>query len=68
MLDKNKKKFMSVPFIFRTTQVSEEQIVKAFDLSVHGLFIKDSNFNDLKNTFIRIIDYWLKSKMPAKKG
>ena len=68
MLDKNKKKFKSVPFIFWTTQASESQIVQAYDLSVHGLFIKDSNFNDLKNTFLCIINYWLKSKMPSKKA
>lgn len=68
MLDKNQKKFKSVPFIFWTTQASESQIVQAYDLSVHGLFIKDSDFNELKNTFICIINYWLKSKMPSKKN
>lgn len=68
MLEKNKKKFKSVPFIFWTTQASEAQIEKAYDLAVHGLFIKDSNFNELKNTFTSIINYWLKSKMPSKKN
>lgn len=67
MLEKNQKKFKSVPFIFWTTQASEAQITKAYELSVHGLFIKDANFNELKNTFTCIINYWLKSKMPAKK-
>jgi DNA-binding NtrC family response regulator len=66
MLDRNKKRFKSVPFIYWTTQASEQQIVKAYDLSVHGLFIKDPNFNELKNTFTSIINYWLKSKMPSK--
>jgi CheY-like chemotaxis protein len=66
MLDRNKKRFKSVPFIFWATQASEQQIVKAYDLAVHGLFIKDPNFNELKNTFICIINYWLKSKMPSK--
>src|ERR1044072_2794670 len=51
MLDTNKKIFKSVPFILWTTQASEAQIVKAYDLSVHGLFIKDANFNELKQTF-----------------
>ena len=68
MLEKNQKKFKSVPFIFWTTQASESQIVQAYDLSVHGLFIKDSDFNELKKTFICIINYWLKSKMPSKKN
>lgn len=68
MLEKNQKKFKSVPFIFWTTQASESQIVQAYDLSVHGLFIKDSDFKELKNTFICILNYWLKSKMPSKKN
>jgi len=68
MLEKNQKKFNSVPFIFWTTQASESQIVQAYELSVHGLFIKDADFNELKNTFTCIINYWLKSKMPSKKN
>jgi CheY-like chemotaxis protein len=66
MLEKHQKRFTSVPFIFWTTQASEHQIEKAYSLSVHGLFIKDSTFDQLKNTFITIINYWLKSKMPSK--
>lgn len=67
MLEKGKKRFTSVPFIFWTTQASEQQIQHAYNLSVHGLFIKDSNFTDLKKTFTTIINYWLKSRMPSKK-
>ena len=66
MLSTNKKIFKSVPFIFWATQVSENQIIQAYDLSIHGLFIKDSSFEELKNTFKYILAYWLKSKMPSK--
>lgn len=66
MLAINSKKFKSVPFIFWTTQASEEQITQAYNLSVHGFFIKESRFEDLKMTFIYILNYWLKSKMPSK--
>jgi DNA-binding NarL/FixJ family response regulator len=66
MLAINSKKFKSVPFIFWTTQASEEQITHAYNLSVHGFFIKESCFEDLKMTFIYILNYWLKSKMPSK--
>lgn len=67
MLATNSKIFKSVPFIFWATEVSESQILRAFDLSVHGLFIKDTSFEELKKTFTHILNYWLKSKMPAKK-
>jgi DNA-binding NarL/FixJ family response regulator len=67
MLATNSKIFKSVPFIFWSTEVSESQITKAYDLSVHGLFIKDSTFDELKKTFTSILNYWLRSKMPAKR-
>jgi CheY-like chemotaxis protein len=67
MLATNLKKFKSVPFIFWATEASESQITRAFDLSVHGLFIKDPSFQELKKTFTHILNYWLKSKMPSKK-
>lgn len=68
ILAKNSKKSHSVPFIFWSTQASEAQITRAYDLSVHGFFIKESTFDDIKNTFIHILNYWLKSKMPSKSG
>lgn len=67
MLATRSKKFKSVPFIFWSTYASEQQITHAFDLSVHGFFIKDNTFEDMKTTFIHIINYWLNSKMPSKK-
>lgn len=66
MLATHSKKFRSVPFIFWTTQASEEQITRAYNLSVHGFFIKESGFEELKITFIQILNYWLRSRMPSK--
>lgn len=67
MLATHSKKFKSVPFIFWSTYASEQQITHAFDLSVHGFFIKESTFEDMKTAFLHIINYWLNSKMPSKK-
>lgn len=67
LVESHSKKFKSVPFIFWTTHATEEQITQAYDLSVHGFFIKEGSFADLKETFQIIINYWLKSKMPAKR-
>jgi CheY-like chemotaxis protein len=66
MLLANSKKLKSVPFIFWSTTASEEQILQAYNLSVHGFFIKDNSIHDLKETFKTIINYWKRSKMPAK--
>jgi len=68
LLESGLKKFKSVPFIFWSTQASEAQITEAFDLSVHGFFIKEGSFTELKQTFSYIINYWTKSKMPSKTG
>ncbi|HEY4209811.1 MAG TPA: response regulator [Puia sp.] len=66
LLDTHLKKFKTVPFIFWSSHLTEEQITQAYDLGVHGIFIKEGSFDDLKNTFSTIIGYWLKSKMPSK--
>lgn len=66
LLATNSKKFKSVPFIFWSTHATETQITRAYDLSVHGFFIKDNTFGELKKTFAHIVNYWLKSKMPSK--
>jgi CheY-like chemotaxis protein len=66
LLDGHQKKFKSVPFIFWTSDASETQITRAYELAAHGLFVKDSTIEELKDTFRIIIRYWIKSKMPAK--
>lgn len=66
LLAKQGPKFHSVPFIYWSTQASESQVKQAFDLNAHGFFIKDSNFEDWKSTFVRIVDYWTRSRMPSK--
>lgn len=67
ILSHHSKKYRSVPFIFWSTYASEEQITHAYDISAHGFFIKEPSFEDLKATFIKILNYWMTSKMPQKR-
>lgn len=67
MLASKSRIFNSVPFIFWSTEASEAQITQAYDLAVHGFFIKEISYAEIKKTFIDIINYWLRSKMPTKK-
>jgi CheY-like chemotaxis protein len=67
MLKTPNAKFHSVPFIFWSEHASPAQIKKAFDLRAHGFFIKDSSPKEWKQTFVHIILYWKKSKMPDKR-
>ena len=66
LLDKGLKKFRSVPFIYWSNHASEAQITRGYDLSAHGFFIKGNSFEEMKNTFKSIINYWSLSKMPKK--
>jgi DNA-binding NarL/FixJ family response regulator len=65
-LDAHQAKFKSVPFIFWSTHASDAQIADAYDMAVHGFFLKDSTLDGFKDTFKIILQYWLKSKIPSK--
>lgn len=67
MLNNPNNKFHSVPFIFWSTFASERQIRKAFDLNVHGFFLKESSFSKWKEVLIKIIGYWTVSMVPSRK-
>lgn len=67
MLEASNAKFHSVPFIFWSEHASDAQIKQAFDLRAHGFFIKETTSEAWKQTFLEIISYWSKSKMPNKK-
>lgn len=66
MLAEPNKKYHGVPFIFWSNAASEQQIERAYKLRAHGFFIKETSFQQWKETFILIIRYWTKSKMPRK--
>ncbi len=57
--------FKSVPFIFWSNTVTEKQIQKAFDMSVHGFFVKGSSNDEMKQFIKIIIEYWKLSKVPT---
>jgi len=64
--DNSNFRYKTIPFIFWSTKALPEQVKRSYDLGGHGFFIKDSKFEDLKESFKDIISYWLKSKTPEK--
>jgi CheY-like chemotaxis protein len=64
LLKENVTRYASVPFVFWSSAISNTQVQKAYDLGVNGIFIKENNFNRLKEVLIDIMNYWVKSKMP----
>jgi CheY-like chemotaxis protein len=55
----------TVPFLFMTTATAAENIISAYANSVQGFFIKPPNYNELKDTFSTIIEYWSKCTAPV---
>jgi CheY-like chemotaxis protein len=48
----------SIPFVFLSTAAERSQVVKAYDLTVQGFFIKPITFTAMQDSFKLIIDYW----------
>lgn len=54
----------SIPFVFFTTAASRAQVMEAYDLTVQGLFTKESTFEDTERSIALILEYWNKCKHP----
>lgn len=54
----------TVPFIFWSNSASEAQVRIAYDLSVHGFFLKGNSYAELKEEVEEILRYWNKSLSP----
>jgi|SRR5688500_9890043 len=54
----------TIPFIFWSTSASEAQIKRAYDLSVHGFFLKGRSFKELKEKIHEMVAYWSDSLAP----
>ena len=64
--DNPELRYKSVPFIFWSTNASEQQIRQAYDLPAQGFFFKPNSFDELCETFRLILAYWQKSQHPKR--
>lgn len=64
ILNSPSARYKSIPFVFWSSEVSNTQKQKAYDLGINGIFIKDSSFEKLKQSLADIVNYWEKSKVP----
>ena len=56
----------TIPFIFWSTNASEAQIKRAYNLSAHGFFLKSPTFEGLKKQIHEMIAYWSDSLAPQQ--
>jgi CheY-like chemotaxis protein len=64
LMEEDYTNYKSIPFVFLSTSVSQSQIEAAYEVCTNGFFIKEANFEGLKQQLIDIVRYWLKSKTP----
>ena len=53
-----------IPYIFFSTATNQKAVIDAYSLSVQGFFVKDTKFEDLKDTIDVIMKYWHKCVAP----
>ena len=55
----------SIPFIFFSTYIEKRIVDIAYkELTIQGFFKKSNHYNEIKDTFKMIIDYWSVCKHP----
>jgi len=53
-----------IPYLFFSTFVSQDAVIKAYSLSVQGFFIKQTKFEEIKKTIVVIMEYWKRCASP----
>lgn len=65
IMEDEKVRQKSIPFVFFSTSASESQVKEAYeDLTVQGFFLKEGSFTELEKTMRLIFEYWGKCKHP----
>ena len=54
----------SIPFVFLSTAVRDNDIQQAFDLRAQGFFQKENSMEEMQEVIVSICRYWLKSQHP----
>ena len=53
-----------IPYLFFSTGVSQQMVIKAYSLSVQGFFIKQTTMEELEKTISVIMEYWKRCAAP----
>ena len=54
----------SIPYLFFSTSAEQNHVIDAYSRSVQGFFVKPNNYDKLKNTIIKIVEYWQECVSP----
>jgi CheY-like chemotaxis protein len=54
----------SIPYLFFSTSAEQKHVIDAYSRSIQGFFIKPDNYNQLKSTIVKIVEYWQECVSP----
>jgi DNA-binding NtrC family response regulator len=54
----------SIPYLFFSTSAEQKYVIDAYSRSIQGFFIKPTNYDKLKNTIRKIVEYWQECESP----
>ena len=53
-----------IPYLFFSTSVNQDAVIKAYSLSVQGFFKKENSMEELQKTISVIMEYWKRCAAP----
>lgn len=54
----------SIPYLFFSTSAEQKHVIDAYSRSIQGFFIKPNNYDKLKSTIKKIVEYWQECVSP----
>ena len=54
----------SIPYLFFSTSAEQKHVIDAYSRSIQGFFVKPNNYDKLKTTIIKIVEYWQECVSP----
>lgn len=53
-----------IPYLFFTTTSNQRDVINAYSKSVQGFFVKSHDYELIKNTIRKIVEYWQECESP----
>jgi len=53
-----------IPYLFFSTALNQNAVIKAYSLSIQGFFQKQNSIKELENTITVIMEYWKRCAAP----
>jgi CheY-like chemotaxis protein len=54
----------SIPYLFFSTSAEQQHVIDAYSRSIQGFFVKSNEYEKIKNTLKKIVEYWQECESP----